>query len=167
VQTINGLQARSRDTQTVYQFWFFAYPTGNPVPLILRYVPCAKSWQKVDKLYSAITKTLSCRPQLGIAFSAGRRFFLTSITALDWSKHWGTSIQALRQHCDRRILVVQEPTELQSQPPHQAESSSILYSAIAAAKWVVAARRHLPIKLISLRSTWSQRMEKRRIPPNA
>src|SRR5213595_1763464 len=48
VQTINGLQA-DPEIRKRYQFWVFAYPTGNPV--LYSALRLREELAKVDKLY--------------------------------------------------------------------------------------------------------------------
>jgi triacylglycerol esterase/lipase EstA (alpha/beta hydrolase family) len=83
VQTINGLQA-DPEIRKRYQFWVFAYPTGNPV--LYSALRLREELAKVDKLYPKHKDYVLVGHSMGGLISQAQ---VTSITRADWEKTLG------------------------------------------------------------------------------
>jgi pimeloyl-ACP methyl ester carboxylesterase len=83
VQTINGLQA-DPEIRKHYQFWVFAYPTGNPV--LYSALRLREELAKVDKLYPNHKGYVLVGHSMGGLLSQAQ---VTTITRADWEKTLG------------------------------------------------------------------------------
>jgi pimeloyl-ACP methyl ester carboxylesterase len=83
VQTINGLQA-DPELRKRYQFWVFAYPTGNPV--LYSALRLREELAKVDKLYPNHKDYVLVGHSMGGLLSQAQ---VTSITRADWEQTLG------------------------------------------------------------------------------
>jgi pimeloyl-ACP methyl ester carboxylesterase len=83
VKTINGLQA-DPEIRKHYQFWVFAYPTGNPV--LYSALRLREELAKVDKLYPNHKGSVLVGHSMGGLLSQAQ---VTSITRADWEKTLG------------------------------------------------------------------------------
>ncbi|MGH9881342.1 MAG: esterase/lipase family protein, partial [Pyrinomonadaceae bacterium] len=83
VQTINGLQA-DPEIRKHYQFWVFAYPTGNPV--LYSALRLREELAKVDKLYPNHKDYVLVGHSMGGLLSQAQ---VTNITRVDWEKTLG------------------------------------------------------------------------------
>jgi hypothetical protein len=83
VQTINGLQA-DPEIRKRYQFWVFAYPTGNPV--LYSALRLREELAKVDKLYPDHKDYILVGHSMGGLLSQAQ---VTSITRADWEQALG------------------------------------------------------------------------------
>ena len=83
VQTINGLQA-DPEIRKHYQFWVFAYPTGNPV--LYSALRLREELAKVDKLYPNHKDYVLVGHSMGGLLSQAQ---VTNITRADWEKTLG------------------------------------------------------------------------------
>jgi pimeloyl-ACP methyl ester carboxylesterase len=83
VQTINGLQA-DPEMRKHYQFWVFAYPTGNPV--LYSALRLREELAKVDKLYPNHKNYVLVGHSMGGLLSQAQ---VTSMTRADWEKTLG------------------------------------------------------------------------------
>jgi pimeloyl-ACP methyl ester carboxylesterase len=83
VQTINGLQA-DPEIRKHYQFWVFAYPTGNPV--LYSALRLREELAKVDKLYPNHKDYLLVGHSMGGLLSQAQ---VTNVTRADWEKTLG------------------------------------------------------------------------------
>ena len=83
VETINGLQA-DPEIRKRYQFWVFAYPTGNPV--LYSALRLREELAKVDKLYPNHKGYVLVGHSMGGLLSQAQ---VTSITRTDWEKTLG------------------------------------------------------------------------------
>jgi pimeloyl-ACP methyl ester carboxylesterase len=83
VQTINGLQA-DPEIRKHYQFWVFAYPTGNPV--LYSALRLREELAKVDKLYPNHKGYVLVGHSMGGLLSQAQ---VTNITRADWEKTLG------------------------------------------------------------------------------
>jgi pimeloyl-ACP methyl ester carboxylesterase len=83
VQTINGLQA-DPEIRKRYQFWVFAYPTGNPV--LYSALRLREELAKVDKLYPDHKGYVLVGHSMGGLLSQAQ---VTSITRADWEQALG------------------------------------------------------------------------------
>jgi pimeloyl-ACP methyl ester carboxylesterase len=83
VQTINGLQA-DPEIRKRYQFWVFAYPTGNPV--LYSALRLREELAGVDKLYPDHKGYVLVGHSMGGLLSQAQ---VTSITRADWEKTLG------------------------------------------------------------------------------
>src|SRR5438552_17640263 len=83
VQTINGLQA-DPEIRKHYQFWVFAYPTGNPV--LYSALRLREELAKVDKLYPNHKDYVLVGHSMGGLLSQAQ---VTSVTRTDWEKTVG------------------------------------------------------------------------------
>jgi pimeloyl-ACP methyl ester carboxylesterase len=83
VQTINGLQA-DPEIRKHYQFWVFAYPTGNPV--LYSALRLREELAKVDKLYPNHKDYVLVGHSMGGLLSQAQ---VTSITRADWEQTLG------------------------------------------------------------------------------
>ena len=85
VQTINGLQA-DPEIRKHYQFWVFAYPTGNPV--LYSALRLREELARVDKLYPDHKGYVLVGHSMGGLLSQAQ---VTSVTLSDWEKTLGPS----------------------------------------------------------------------------
>jgi pimeloyl-ACP methyl ester carboxylesterase len=83
VQTINGLQA-DPEIRKRYQFWVFAYPTGNPV--LYSALRLREELAKVDKLYPNHKDYVLVGHSMGGLLSRAQ---VTNMTRVDWEKTLG------------------------------------------------------------------------------
>src|SRR5881394_287698 len=83
VQTINGLQA-DPEIRKRYQFWVFAYPTGNPV--LYSALRLREELAKVDKLYPNHKDYVLVGHSMGGLLSQAQ---VTSVTRADWEETLG------------------------------------------------------------------------------
>jgi pimeloyl-ACP methyl ester carboxylesterase len=83
VKTINGLQA-DPEIRKHYQFWVFAYPTGNPV--LYSALRLREELARVDKLYPNHKGYVLVGHSMGGLLSQAQ---VTSITRADWEKTLG------------------------------------------------------------------------------
>jgi len=89
VQTINGLQA-DPELRKRYQFWVFAYPTGNPV--LYSALRLREELAKVDKLYPNHKDYVLVGHSMGGLLSQAQ---VTSVTRTDWEKTLGAPAMQL------------------------------------------------------------------------
>jgi pimeloyl-ACP methyl ester carboxylesterase len=82
-QTINGLQA-DPEIRKHYQFWVFAYPTGNPV--LYSALRLREELAKVDKLYPNHKGYVLVGHSMGGLLSQAQ---VTTVTRADWEKTLG------------------------------------------------------------------------------
>ena len=83
VQTISGLEA-DPEIRKHYQFWVFAYPTGNPV--LYSALRLREELAKVDKLYPNHKDYVLVGHSMGGLLSQAQ---VTNITRADWEKTLG------------------------------------------------------------------------------
>jgi pimeloyl-ACP methyl ester carboxylesterase len=83
VETINGLQA-DPEIRKHYQFWVFAYPTGNPV--LYSALRLREELARVDKLYPNHKDYVLVGHSMGGLLSQAQ---VTSVTRADWEKTLG------------------------------------------------------------------------------
>src|SRR4029453_13832303 len=83
VKTINGLQA-DPEIRKRYQFWVFAYPTGNPV--LYSALRLREELAKVDKLYPDHKDYVLVGHSMGGLLSQAQ---VTSMTRADWEQTLG------------------------------------------------------------------------------
>jgi pimeloyl-ACP methyl ester carboxylesterase len=83
VQTINGLQA-DPEIRKHYQFWVFAYPTGNPV--LYSALRLREELAKVDKLYPNHKGYVLVGHSMGGLLSQAQ---VTTLTRSDWETTLG------------------------------------------------------------------------------
>jgi pimeloyl-ACP methyl ester carboxylesterase len=83
MKTINGLQA-DPEIRKHYQFWVFAYPTGNPV--LYSALRLREELAKVDKLYPNHKDYVLVGHSMGGLLSQAQ---VTNITRADWEKTLG------------------------------------------------------------------------------
>ena len=83
VQTINGLLA-DPEIRKHYQFWVFAYPTGNPV--LYSALRLREELAKVDKLYPNHKGYVLVGHSMGGLLSQAQ---VTSVTRADWERTLG------------------------------------------------------------------------------
>jgi pimeloyl-ACP methyl ester carboxylesterase len=89
VQTINGLQA-DPEIRKHYQFWVFAYPTGNPV--LYSALRLREELAKVDKLYPHHKDYVLVGHSMGGLLSQAQ---VTNMTRADWEKTLGAPAMQL------------------------------------------------------------------------
>jgi pimeloyl-ACP methyl ester carboxylesterase len=83
VQTINGLQA-DPEIRKRYQFWVFAYPTGNPV--LYSALRLREELAKADKLYPNHKDYVLVGHSMGGLLSQAQ---VTSVSRADWEQTLG------------------------------------------------------------------------------
>ena len=126
VQTINGLQA-DPEIRKHYQFWVFAYPTGNPV--LYSALRLREELARVDKLIRTIKAMSWLVTVWGDCFRKRRsRVWRAAIGR----KHWEDQPCSSSQRCNRRTLLP-EPRRSRATPVLSGLSSFVL--PIAVAKW--------------------------------
>ncbi|HEV2731494.1 MAG TPA: alpha/beta fold hydrolase [Terriglobales bacterium] len=89
VQTINGLQA-DPEIRKHYQFWVFAYPTGNPV--LYSALRLREELAKVDKLYPNHKNYVLVGHSMGGLLTQAQ---VTSMSRADWEKTLGAPAMQL------------------------------------------------------------------------
>ena len=89
VQTINGLQA-DPEIRKHYQFWVFAYPTGNPV--LYSALRLREELARVDKLYPNHKGYVLVGHSMGGLLSQAQ---VTNMTRADWEKTLGEAAMQL------------------------------------------------------------------------
>jgi pimeloyl-ACP methyl ester carboxylesterase len=89
VKTINGLQA-DPEIRKHYQFWVFAYPTGNPV--LYSALRLREELARVDKLYPNHKGYVLVGHSMGGLLSQAQ---VTSVTRTDWEKTLGAPAMEL------------------------------------------------------------------------
>jgi pimeloyl-ACP methyl ester carboxylesterase len=98
VKTINGLQV-DPEIRKRYQFWVFAYPTGNPV--LYSALRLREELAKVDKLYPNHKGYVLVGHSMGGLLSQAQ---VTSITRADWEQTLGEPAM--------KIFATLKPTDL-------------------------------------------------------
>jgi pimeloyl-ACP methyl ester carboxylesterase len=98
VQTINGLLA-DPEIRKHYQFWVFAYPTGNPV--LYSALRLREELAKVDKLYPNHKGYVVVGHSMGGLLSQAQ---VTSITRGDWERALGAT--------GMQLFATLQPTDL-------------------------------------------------------
>ena len=89
VQTINGLQA-DPEIRKHYQFWVFAYPTGNPI--LYSALRLREELARVDKLYP------NHRPYVVVGHSMGgilTHMQVITMTRAMWEKALGETAKSI------------------------------------------------------------------------
>jgi pimeloyl-ACP methyl ester carboxylesterase len=89
VQTINGLQA-DPEIRKHYQFWVFAYPTGNPV--LYSALRLREELAKVDKFYPNHKNYVLVGHSMGGLLTQAQ---VTTMTRADWEKTLGAPAMQL------------------------------------------------------------------------
>jgi pimeloyl-ACP methyl ester carboxylesterase len=100
VQTINGLQA-DPEIRKHYQFWVFAYPTGNPI--LYSALRLREELAKVDKLYP------NHRPYVVVGHSMGgmlTHMQVVTATQAMWEKALGETAKSIFRQNSRDSLIV-------------------------------------------------------------
>jgi pimeloyl-ACP methyl ester carboxylesterase len=99
-QTINGLQA-DPEIRKHYQFWTFAYPTGNPI--LYSALQLRQELARVDQLYP------NHRPYVVVGHSMGGMLThaqVTTVTSTMWEKRLGeTGRSIFRQNSSDSLVV--------------------------------------------------------------
>jgi pimeloyl-ACP methyl ester carboxylesterase len=109
VQTINGLQA-DREIRKHYQFWVFAYPTGNPI--LYSALRLREELARVDKLYP------NHRPYVVVGHSMGgmlTHMQVVTATQAMWEKGLGETAKSIFRQNSRDSLIVRS-TIFQANP---------------------------------------------------
>jgi pimeloyl-ACP methyl ester carboxylesterase len=104
VQTINGLQA-DPEIRKRYQFWVFAYPTGNPV--LYSALRLREELAKVDKFYPGHKDYVLVGHSMGGLLSQVQ---VTSMTRADWEQTVGEPAMRLFATLRPEDLVVKATT---------------------------------------------------------
>jgi pimeloyl-ACP methyl ester carboxylesterase len=104
VQTINGLQA-DPEIRKRYQFWVFAYPTGNPV--LYSALRLREELAKVDKFYPGHKDYVLVGHSMGGLLSQAQ---VTSMTRADWEQTVGEPAMRLFATLRPEDLVVKATT---------------------------------------------------------
>lgn len=89
VKTINGLQA-DPEIRKHYQFWVFAYPTGNPV--LYSALRLREELARVDKVYPNHKDYVLVGHSMGGLLSQAQ---VTNVTRADWEKTLGAPAMQL------------------------------------------------------------------------
>jgi len=100
VQTINGLQA-DPEIRKHYQFWVFAYPTGNPI--LYSALRLREELARADKLYP------NHRPYVVVGHSMGGMLaHMQAVTATQamWEKTLGQTAKSIFRQKSRDSLIV-------------------------------------------------------------
>jgi pimeloyl-ACP methyl ester carboxylesterase len=103
-QTINGLQA-DPEIRKHYQFWTFAYPTGNPI--LYSALQLRQELARVDQLYP------NHRPYVVVGHSMGGMLThaqVTTVTSTMWEKKLGEIGRNIFRENSRDSLVVRAIT---------------------------------------------------------
>lgn len=104
VKTINGLQA-DPEIRKRYQFWVFAYPTGNPV--LYSALRLREELAKVDKLYPNHKDYVLVGHSMGGLLSQAQ---VTSMTRTDWEQTLGEPAMQIFATLQPADLVVRATT---------------------------------------------------------
>ena len=126
VKTINGLQA-DPEIRKRYQFWVFAYPTGNPV--LYSALRLREELARVDKVYPNHKDYVLVGHSMGGLLSQAQ---VTNMTRADWEKTVGGPMMELFATLKPADLVA-KATTFKANPGSSGLSSFVL--PIAAAKW--------------------------------
>jgi len=100
VQTINGLQA-DPEIRKHYQFWVFAYPTGNPI--LYSALRLREELARADKLYP------NHRPYVVVGHSMGgmlTHMQVVTATQAMWEKTLGQTAKSIFRQNSRDSLIV-------------------------------------------------------------
>ena len=100
VQTINGLQA-DPEIRKHYQFWVFAYPTGNPI--LYSALRLREELARADKLYP------NHRPYVVVGHSMGgmlTHMQVVTATQAMWEKTLGQTAKSIFRQKSRDSLIV-------------------------------------------------------------
>ena len=100
VQTINGLQA-DPEIRKHYQFWVFAYPTGNPI--LYSALRLREELARADKLYP------NHRPYVVVGHSIGgmlTHMQVVTATQAMWEKALGETAKSIFRQNSRDSLIV-------------------------------------------------------------
>ncbi len=100
VQTINGLQA-DPEIRKHYQFWVFAYPTGNPI--LYSALRLREELARADKLYP------NHRPYVVVGHSMGgmlAHMQVVTATQAMWEKTLGQTAKSIFRQKSRDSLIV-------------------------------------------------------------
>ena len=100
VQTINGLQA-DPEIRKHYQFWVFAYPTGNPI--LYSALRLREELARADKLYP------NHRPYVVVGHSMGgmlAHMQVVTVTQAMWEKTLGQTAKSIFRQKSRDSLIV-------------------------------------------------------------
>jgi pimeloyl-ACP methyl ester carboxylesterase len=100
VQTINGLQA-DPEIRKHYQFWVFAYPTGNPI--LYSALRLREELARADKLYP------NHRPYVVVGHSMGgmlTHMQVVTATQAMWEKALGETAKSIFRQNSRDSLIV-------------------------------------------------------------
>ena len=100
VQTINGLQA-DPEIRKHYQFWVFAYPTGNPI--LYSALRLREELARADKLYP------NHRPYVVVGHSMGgmlTHMQVVTVTKPMWEKALGETAKSIFRQNSRDSLIV-------------------------------------------------------------
>ncbi len=100
VQTINGLQA-DPEIRKHYQFWVFAYPTGNPI--LYSALRLREELARADKLYP------NHRPYVVVGHSMGgmlAHMQVVTATQAMWEKTLGQTAKSIFRQNSRDSLIV-------------------------------------------------------------
>ncbi len=103
-QTINGLQA-DPEIRKHYQFWVFAYPTGNPI--LYSALRLREELARVDKLYP------NHRPYVVVGHSMGgmlTRMQVITVTRQMWEKALGETAKGIFRENSSDSLIVRATT---------------------------------------------------------
>src|SRR5438128_4001847 len=104
VQTINGLQA-DPEIRKHYQFWIFAYPTGNPI--LYSALRLREELAKADQLYP------NHRPYVVVGHSMGGMLThaqVTTVTEAMWEKALGETAKSIFRENSNNSLIVRSLT---------------------------------------------------------
>jgi pimeloyl-ACP methyl ester carboxylesterase len=104
VKTINGLQA-DPEIRKHYQFWVFAYPTGNPV--LYSALRLREELARVDRLYPKHKGYVLVGHSMGGLLSQAQ---VTSITRADWEKTLGAPAMQIFARLSPADLVLKATT---------------------------------------------------------
>src|SRR5437764_9909724 len=101
VQTINGLQA-DPEIRKHYQFWVFAYPTGNPI--LYSALRLREELASADKLYP------NHRPYVVVGHSMGGMLTHDQVVSVNegmWEKALGQNARSFYKENSSNCLIVQ------------------------------------------------------------
>ena len=104
VQTINGLQA-DPEIRKHYQFWVFAYPTGNPI--LYSALRLREELARADKLYP------NHRPYVVVGHSMGgmlTHMQVITVTQAMWEKALGETAKSIFSQNSSDSLIVRATT---------------------------------------------------------
>jgi triacylglycerol esterase/lipase EstA (alpha/beta hydrolase family) len=104
VKTINGLQA-DPEIRKHYQFWIFAYPTGNPI--LYSALRLREELAKADQLYP------NHKPYVVVGHSMGGMLThdqVVTVTEAMWDKSLGQTAENIFKQNSRESLIVRATT---------------------------------------------------------